>query len=168
MIVKEIGISTRPPSASHTSGWGRELLRAALSWIALTAAFGWAFSTQLAMLFDISRNAAQSNGTITRTDCDNHPHRTFTYTFFAGGREYSGWGYAGCDCRSLHLGDPITVYYSSISPENNITQDPNRRLSVELWLDPLLSVLCPSLFIAYLEAAARRKRRRFQFNEETE
>jgi hypothetical protein len=76
-------------------------------------------STILWGLWRISENPASAQAAVKNLDCANHG-RVF-YAFKLGENAYPGAGFLvdGAGCRSLRIGQPITVFYETGNPQNN-------------------------------------------------
>lgn len=70
-------------------------------------------------LWSIARNPAEASGSVVRLDCPNHGR--VEYAVDNGTTKIKGQQHkvAGADCRSLKVGQPITVVYDRSLPERN-------------------------------------------------
>jgi len=107
-------------------------------------------------LIKLVKHGAPITATIIRTTCDSH--NSAAYTFTVGSARYSGGDNGIQDCRSLHPGDQITIYYDLTDPALNRASEPTAALRNEIISISLAAVLIPTFALGAVLFRKRRKK----------
>ena len=117
-----------------------------IAWVALAAIFACALVPfNIPRILNILRHEASISGTVTAPDCSNH--NSVHYSFDSGGKTFSGFFPVDGPCESLKAGSPITVYFSTMSPEKNEIREPVRDLRNEIIAIVLVCLTFPTIIV---------------------
>jgi hypothetical protein len=136
----------------------RAAIKFAIAWLMLAAILVLILGRiNLPTYFRLARHGERVTATIVQTDCNNHG-RAF-YTFQVGPTRYSDSdGMRMFDCRSLHPGDSIPVYYEITDPTISRAIEPWGGLVNELIPIALACLIVPPFMIASFFAWYRKNK----------
>jgi hypothetical protein len=128
-----------------------------IGWVALATIFACVLVPfNIPRIVDILRHEASVTGTVTAPDCSNH--NSVRYSFDFGGKPYAGFFPVDGPCGSLKAGSPITVYFSTVSPEKNEIREPARDLWNEIITIALVCLTFPTIIVWRLNRTWGRSR----------
>jgi hypothetical protein len=133
-------------------------LRFAIAWLVLAAILALILgSLNLPTLLRLAAHGERATAIIVQPTCDNHA--SASYAFNVGATRYMGsdvmWT---LDCRSLHPGDSITIYYDTTDPRVSRAIEPQSGLVNEVIPIALTCLIAPPIFIAGFIAWSRKNR----------
>jgi hypothetical protein len=120
-------------------------MRFAISWFALATILAIVLGRLNVPTFvRLAEHGEHATATIVQPDCGNHGRASYAFT--VGSIRYSGIDVMH-DCRSLHPGDSITVYFDRNDPKISQTVEPRAGLVNELIPIALACFLLPPALI---------------------
>jgi hypothetical protein len=133
-------------------------IKFAIAWLALAAVLAFALGEiNIPTYLRLVKHGERATATIIQPDCDNHA-RAF-YTFTVGSTHYSNsdvmWT---SDCRSLHPGDTILIYYDVTDPTISRAIEPRFGVENELIPIALACLIVPPVLIIVLVAGYRKNK----------
>ncbi len=94
----------------------------------------------------IKRDLESAKAVVTKTECWNHA--SVLYSFVFDDKTYRGASsFTKRPCGSYGPGDPIEVYFSKISPDNNSAMEPTAGIWNEIIAITLASLTFPALLL---------------------
>ncbi|MGB6538248.1 MAG: DUF3592 domain-containing protein [Xanthobacteraceae bacterium] len=133
-------------------------LRFAIAWLLLAAILALILgSLNLQTLLRLAAHGDRATAIIVQPTCDNHA--SASYAFNVGATRYSSSDVMSMlDCRSLHPGDSITIYYDTTDPKVSRAIEPEAGIVNEVIPIALACLTAPPIFIAGFIALSRKNR----------
>jgi hypothetical protein len=102
-----------------------------IGWLAIAAVLATIIAPlNVPKLLELKRFGRETGARVVRLDCANH--NTAFYTFDVAGHSYTGGDVMPVDCRSLHKGEKISIFYDQRGPQLSRASEPSGALSNEL------------------------------------
>jgi hypothetical protein len=125
----------------------RTMIKFAFAWVVLAALFAIGLGQlNVPTFLRLVQHGERTTATIVQPNCDSHANASYTFT--VASTHYSGTDVMAVDCRSLHPGDTIQIYYDVADPTLNRAGDPKARLENELLTIAGMCLIFPPLIIA--------------------
>jgi hypothetical protein len=98
----------------------------------------------LPTLLRLATRGQRATATVVQPTCDNHA--SASYAFTVGATRYTGSDVMH-DCRSLHPGDSITIYYDTTDPKVSRAIEPQAGIVNEVISIALACLIGPPILI---------------------
>ncbi|HXM00138.1 MAG TPA: hypothetical protein VN932_09425 [Rhizomicrobium sp.] len=118
----------------------------AVAWIALVAVFAIGLSfLNVPRLYRLVAHGGQTIGRVTQKICENH--NGVDYEYVVQGKLYRDGDIMVVDCRDLHVGQHVSVFFDRMDPKNSSLGNPVAELENEAISILMVCLVFPPLII---------------------